>query len=122
MGERRYLIITKEDAETLAALLGAGYVDDAATRILERLHADTGGDIEQIARILKKLEACAASKIEAQPCSAQIDAQKLGRRLARLLERARGERPPGPALHFEVDRSVDLIRTQEIRGRWTEKK
>jgi hypothetical protein len=85
---QRYLVITKEDADRIAsALKQAGVLDGIATRLRE----DTGGDMEEIARTLK------------QPWQ-QPSAQYSGRRIARLLERARGERAPGPHVPTEGKR------------------
>lgn len=54
-----------------------------------RADGDTGGDFLEIADSLKQMTVCAACNIEAQArfCVA-IYAQKLGRRLKRLIDRA----------------------------------
>jgi hypothetical protein len=60
---------------------------------VDRLRADTGADIEEIVALLKKAPTCPACTIEAQERSCiAIRVRALGRRLARLLQRARGER------------------------------
>lgn len=89
----KYLILTVEDAAKIARALPA---DGPLGPIAARLKADTGADIEDIVARLKAFDACAPCVIEGfeESCCAW-EAQKQGRRLRRLLERARGERPPG---------------------------
>lgn len=104
MSKRRYVILTLEDARELVNhIVRSGvfkWLADDETRgiirIYERLRDDTVADIEDIVGQLKRLDLCAPCVIEGMPegCCAH-DAQKLGRRLSRLLERARGERAPG---------------------------
>lgn len=92
--DRRYVVLTVEDAAAIAGALDRSSPDLA--RIAERLEADTGGNIEEIVDILKRLPHCSACVIEGQEDSCRVhEAQKQGRRLRRLLERARGERAPG---------------------------
>lgn len=96
MSERRYLILTKEDAMVLASAIADGRASTETLRIATRLREDTGGNIEEIADDLKRAETCPACSIEGQESSCvAIDARATGRRIARLLERARGERAPG---------------------------
>lgn len=58
--------------------------------VRKRLAEDAGGDFEDIAAQLKNLPICAACSIEGQAgnCVA-LAANKLGRRLQRLIERAK---------------------------------
>jgi len=81
----RYLILRVEDAHKLARSPETG--DDIV--IAENVLADTGGDIAEIADLLKGLEICCACSNESQQrsCSSPT-ANKLGRRLRRLLDRA----------------------------------
>lgn len=84
----KYLLISHEDAETLAKILESHRGADAK-RLRERFKVDTGGDFEEIAMLLKKQEICAACNIEGQASHCMsLDAQKLGRRLQRLIDRA----------------------------------
>lgn len=63
-----------------------------------RADGDTGGDFLEIADALKRMEFCPACRIESQERScAVIDAQKLGRRLKRLIDRA-DQRPERESL------------------------
>lgn len=103
MSDRRYVILTLEDAKIVARALTAYALPrvpnldaEALIPITARLLGDTGADIEDIVAQLKGMSLCPACVIEGQErsCSAP-EAQKLGRRLNRLLERARGERAPG---------------------------
>lgn len=58
-----------------------------------REDGDTGGDFEEIANLLKDMKICAACVFESQEhsCSA-LEARRLGRRLWRLIERAKARR------------------------------
>jgi hypothetical protein len=69
----RYLIITKADADKIAEALARS---DQLPEIAQRLADDTGANMQGIVDDLR--------------------GSAIGRRLRRLLERARGERPPGP--------------------------
>lgn len=91
MNERRYLVITVEDAKQILEALRGAPIDTGGIR--ERLARDTGADVEEIVSDLKGLSLCHACVFEGQEtyCSSLL-AQKTGRRLGRLLERARGER------------------------------
>ena len=91
----RYIIITLEDAKRIAVFLRASLFSDTR-RLIERFEREEGADIEDIVARLKGSEICAACAIEGQAsyCTA-LESQKQGRRLRRLLERARGERPEG---------------------------
>lgn len=92
--ENRYLIITAADAARIAVALN-GSSDPELRRLGERLGPDTGGDIQAMVSDLKKLPICAACSIEGQAQSCfSLDAQKVGRRLARLVGRADGTWPP----------------------------
>jgi hypothetical protein len=84
----RHLVITAADAARLAAAL-AGATDPDLRRIGDRLAVDTGGDMREIAGLLKHLEVCAACNIEGQARSCNsLEAQRIGRRLSRLIDRA----------------------------------
>lgn len=99
MSERRYIVMTLDDAQEVArsiSWLGA-LKSRSAAKFVERMRHETGADMEEIVRALAQSEPCPASKFESQCCRPSVDSQKLGRRLRRLLERARGERGPGPA-------------------------
>lgn len=62
----------------------------ASEHVLERLRTDTGGDLEEIASLLKKTEICPACLLESQERSCcSLETQKIGRRLSRLIERAK---------------------------------
>lgn len=87
------LAITRDDAMLLALALQElpdGVIPQADhERLLQRLALDEGGNMDEVAHALKHLDLCAACQIEgrASSCSS-IEAQKLGRRLARWLARA----------------------------------
>lgn len=95
----KYIIITDGDANIIAQALAvyvAGYMDPEAQRVRLRLEADTGADIQDIVDQLNGTETCAACNIEGQASYCIVwRTHRLGRRLRRLLERARGERAPG---------------------------
>lgn len=56
---------------------------------LNRIENETGADIVDIVQQLKTLEICPACQIESQEHSCNsLDANKLGRRLSRLVQRA----------------------------------
>lgn len=99
MGPIRYLVITLSDAATIAnALRKKWLANDDEQRIAERLRHDTGANVQEIVDLLHDLQICGACELEGQAASCKsIDARKLGRRLRRLLERARGERSPDGA-------------------------
>lgn len=55
-----------------------------------RADGDTGGDFEEIANELKRMGICPACSGESQERTCQsVEARKLGRRLWRLIERAK---------------------------------
>lgn len=101
----RYVVITLSDAQTIATALRylvdgnapAAELDRARanlTRIVERLRHETGANVQEVVDDLAALDFCSPCAIEGKERSCQIlPAQKLGRRLRRLLERARGARP-----------------------------
>ncbi len=96
----KYLVITLDDASTIATVLrasGLGTASPDVARIEARMRRDTGADMEEIVDLLQGAQLCAACKMECQEkhCEALL-ARKEGRRLRRLLERARGERGGGP--------------------------
>lgn len=90
----KHLLITAADAARIASALQHA-TDTELRRIGDRLATDTGGDLEDIADNLKRLTLCAACVLEGQQahCSA-LNAQKIGRRLTRLIGRAEGTWPP----------------------------
>ncbi|MBB5547561.1 hypothetical protein [Paraburkholderia fungorum] len=65
MGDKRYVILDLSDAKALALNASAGFGEQVA-RVIERLEAETGADVEDIVAQLKGLEACAACIIESQ--------------------------------------------------------
>ena len=83
--DKKYVIMTIEDARALA--LSPETTADSI--IADSINADTGADLRELAEALKKIPICTACGHEgmAGSCNA-LDAQKLGRRLARLVERA----------------------------------
>lgn len=100
------MVITLADAHLIAGALARTQAHRGALRekigedasatlglIHDRLNTESGADVEEIVRHLKDLAFCPACRIEAQErhCSV-LEAQKQGRRLRRLLERARGTR------------------------------
>jgi hypothetical protein len=103
---RRYVVVTLEDAHTIASALSRTGAhrgglrdqigeDESARlgRIYDRLVVESGADMQEIVDTVASLPVCAACCIEGQEQSCQVwPAQKQGRRLRRLLERARGER------------------------------
>jgi len=100
----RYIILTLADARLLAnhvSVKAGSSLPDAQFQMLwravYRIQNDTGANIQDVVDQLLGAEACPACVIEGQQRSCIAWAvQGLGRRLRRLLERARHERPPGP--------------------------
>lgn len=92
----RYVIITLADARTIASQLRRSWPFFGTRRIIDRFDREEGADIEDIVARLTASGICAACAIEGQAAyCASLESQKQGRRLRRLLERARGERPEG---------------------------
>ena len=90
MSEKRYIIMELSDAKALALNASAGF-DELVARTIDRIEAETGADIEDIVAQLKGLEVCAACAIESQEQYCVCwRANKLGRRLSRLVGRANG--------------------------------
>ncbi|NKI68943.1 hypothetical protein GN109_05880 [Collimonas pratensis] len=88
MSEKRYVILELSDAKALALNASAGF-DEQVMRIIGRIEAETGADIEDIAQQLKDLEICLACEHESQQHTCEsLTANKLGRRLHRLIDRA----------------------------------
>lgn len=87
MENKKYIIISLDDAKYLATH-GNKYTD-TFSRILGRFEIEEGADILEIAKELKSMPICGACSIECQEenCNS-IYSRKLGRRLARLIERA----------------------------------
>lgn len=108
----RYMLLSVDDARWLAQAVdgcaGRGPSTDYNSvtgrmngrDVVGRLEAEEGGDFEELVALLKKCAPCAAGVIEGIGCGASFEAQKIGRRLDRLLERAqpggRGHRLPAP--------------------------
>lgn len=92
--------IDDANAFTMAATALRSIAADLATAdrvrpIVDRFTRDTGADMQDIVAKLTGVEACAACVIEGQEASCVAwDVHAIGRRLRRLLERARGERAP----------------------------
>lgn len=90
MSDKRYVILELNDAKALALNASAAF-DEQVTRIIDRIETETGADIEDIVAQLKGLEVCAACAIESQEQYCVCwRANKLGRRLSRLIDRANG--------------------------------
>lgn len=90
MSSKRYVILELRDAKALALHASAG-IDEQVTRIIDRIEAETGADIEEIVEHLKAMHACHACTVESQESYCVCwDANKLGRRLSRLIDRANG--------------------------------
>ena len=90
MLNEKYIIIQLSEVKYIKELLKE-YIpkEKIPEKIIDRFENETGADIEDIATQLKKLPLCAACKIESQEDSCRsLDAQKLGRRLYRLINRA----------------------------------
>jgi hypothetical protein len=110
----RYLIITQADAEEIFdCLWGSPVHSPALDRLFSRLICyadiphDIGAPIDEIVQALKYQDICPACGNEDQErdCVA-IQSRKLGRRLARLLEIARGERKPWDGQRTDIHRKV----------------
>ncbi len=96
---QRYLILSTTDAELLYGAIHGFYPAERIPEIgraVQRLRDDTGADLDAAVESLKSMPPCAACVIEAQEryCCAW-SAQQFGRRLSRLLRRARHEIRPG---------------------------
>lgn len=79
-----YLLLSVDDAREIVQGSAIGM-----RKILDRLKKDTGGDLITIATVLKNMPVCAACRMEGVACYCySLDAQKIGRRLYRLIERA----------------------------------
>ncbi|MBB3004334.1 hypothetical protein FHX57_006716 [Paraburkholderia tropica] len=88
MSDRRYIIMELNDAKALALNASAGF-DEQVARVIARIESEEGADIEDIVAQLKAIDACPACVIEGQQHSCCAwDANKLGRRLRRLVDRA----------------------------------
>jgi hypothetical protein len=96
MSARRYLVLTLEDARSILEVLDGSDAHGRnadLSRIRDRLRREEGADMEDLVRQLVDTDICAPCHIEGQSAScAVLWTQKQGRRLRRLLERARGER------------------------------
>jgi len=84
----RYVILELDDAKALA-LNASADIDAQVQRVIDRIKTETGADIEDIIGQLKGIDTCTACAIEGQERSCVCwHANKLGRRLARLIDRA----------------------------------
>lgn len=96
VSEKRYVIMELEDAKALASNASAGF-DDRVQRVIDRIEAETGADIEDIVAQLKGIEPCHACVVESQERYCVCwGANKLGRRLSRLVDRANVEGNDAP--------------------------
>lgn len=94
----KYIIVTLDDAKVIAKHLPNGPIKD-------RFEFETGADIQEIVDRLKSMSHCHACEVEGQTHYCQVNyARKLGRRLRRLLERARHERGTNHDEVVPVDR------------------
>jgi hypothetical protein len=88
----KYLLLSAADCATIVDIYecSIGLDSPRFTKIIDRLRSDTGGDFEDIAETLKRSPICPPCEIEGFPdCCESLLARKLGRRLARLIERAK---------------------------------
>jgi len=107
--EKRYVILELSDAKALAAS-AVGALPDAIRAVVTRIESETGADIPDIVQRLKRLDFCPACVIEGQQRSCScLAAQKLGRRLSRLVDRADGK----PGYEEPADEPSPLPRTAE---------
>lgn len=109
MSNQRYVVITLEHAHLIASALAktgahrGGLLDsmedsqsEALSTIYDRFLHETGADMQEIVDIIHDRKICFACENEGQARGCNVpDLQKQGRRLRRLLERARGERKAG---------------------------
>lgn len=109
MSNQRYVVITLEHAHLIAAALAhtgahrGGLRDEAGesasetlSTIYDRFLHETGADMQEIVDIIHDAKVCFVCENEGQARGCNVpDLQKQGRRLRRLLERARGERKAG---------------------------
>lgn len=88
MSERRYILMELSDAQRLAQAVPV-LRRQPVLKTFQRIMGETGGDFEEIANMLKALPICHACVVEGQHqyCNS-LDANKLGRRLQRLIKRA----------------------------------
>lgn len=94
---QKYVILRLEDAQALSSHVQEASASPRTMLVAERLKKEEGGDILDIAQQLKDTEFCGACIHEGREryCTS-LDAQKLGRRLRRLVERADHSLPPDP--------------------------
>ena len=93
MSDKRYVILDLSDAKALALNASAGH-DEQVSRTIARIETETGADIEDIVDQLKAIDACHACVVESQTRYCVCwSANKLGRRLSRLVDRANGIAP-----------------------------
>ena len=91
MKKQTYIVVTLDDAKSIAQHLPDGGIKD-------RFESEEGADIQEVVDLLTGMPHCPACQIEMQQHSCEVNfARKLGRRLRRLLERARHERGAGHA-------------------------
>lgn len=89
----KYTLLSVNDANAIYSII-AKYTDTKAlpgraVNLIDRLCTDTGGDVREIALKLKSLEVCFACLNEGEgDCCAALLANRLGRRLSRLIDRA----------------------------------
>lgn len=85
---KKYIILNLDDMKTILQYL---QTNDKTKNIINRFKNEDGGNIQEIANLLKKLDTCHACQVEGQErnCESLI-ARKIGRRLNRLIFRADG--------------------------------
>ena len=80
--DRKYIILSVEDVKYITNFLPEGIIK-------AKFKQETGADIREIAYNLKHTPICGACRIECQQHNCEsLNAQKLGRRLQRLIDRA----------------------------------
>ncbi len=85
----KYILLRVEDAHALADRIINGEPRANAKALALNILSDTGGDLREIADSLKDQEICGACAHEnMERYCRSLGAQKTGRRLLRLIERA----------------------------------
>lgn len=92
MTDRRHILVSLDDAKLIARTLRlVALFKPSLLPVILRFEAETGGDFAEIVDRLKKTPICMACNHEGVPHACRsLETQKIGRRLARLLERAGG--------------------------------
>lgn len=106
---QQYIIVRLEDAKLLAriAVLSEGVAAPELKALTDRIAAEEGANIGEIAYLMKHQGTCPACNIEMQQHSCcNIETKALGRRLSRLIDRAEGrhvDHNPGPSPSRLID-------------------